>query len=76
MSTYYFIVCRRCREYIDFVAVWFPARWEWMIDAVERVPRFIARHSDHVEELIIVDEHDSILDECREFGEEEERVMA
>jgi len=58
MSTYYYLYCRKCNEYCDFVGRWFPWRWNFLFEAEKLVPLFIARHSDHLEALEIVSEHD------------------
>ena len=67
MSTYYYLYCRRCKEYCDFVGRWFPWRWGFMAGADKKIPWFIAKHSNHLEELEIISEHDDRWYDATEF---------
>ena len=74
MSTYYFLFCKKCRETVVFTGRWFPVRWGWMADAYKLVPEFVGKHSDHLEEVEIVSEHDERIyeDDIKEFGWDED----
>jgi len=74
MSTYYYLFCKKCKQRCDFVGVWFPARWGWMAGTIEKIPGFIAKHNEHLEEIEIVNQHDSRIydDDVVDFCDEEE----
>lgn len=63
MSTYYSIVCDKCKEKVAFVCQNFPARWGWMGGADKEVPAFIEKHEECLEHLRIISEHDPRYDE-------------
>jgi len=73
MSIYYYIICKKCKELVDFVGEWSAGtRWSWLGNARLFVPWFIARHHDHLDQLVIVSEHELYkLDGLRDFGVKE-----
>lgn len=51
---------------MDFVGRWVWG-WGWMGDASKLVPKFIAKHSEHLEYIRMISEHDAEWEEAEDF---------
>lgn len=67
MSTYYSLVCDKCKEETSFVGRWFPDMWGWMADARDVVPLFVQKHEPCLGSLRVISEHDDRYGEYSEF---------
>lgn len=75
MSTFYYLVCKKCEKKQEFVGRMFPGRIKWLPGNKSDILKFIEKHYESICDLQIVPEYDPKSDwDDEAYSSEQEGV--